>query len=132
MSRIFELRLNDRPSAEAICALREAVGWDRNDEDYPDALTRCDTTAAAYDNESDSLIGWCAVITDGVRHGFFVDVIVHPDRRRRGVASSLVRAAIEDMKAHGISLVHADFSKEHAPFYERCGFQIGAGGFLEL
>ena len=124
-------RVNNKPAARSICDLREAVGWERNEEDYPAALQRYDTTVSAYD-DSGILIGWCAAITDGVRHGFLVDVIVHPKWRRQGVGSSLVGAAVDDLRSRRITLIHADFSEEYAPFYEQYGFHIGAGGFLEI
>lgn len=123
--------VNEHPASRKIGDLREAVGWERCEEDYPAALQRYDTTVSAYD-VGGTLIGWCAAITDGVHHGFFVDIIVHPGWRRQRIGSALVAAAIDDLKDRGITLIHADFAKEHAAFYEHCGFYIGAGGFLQL
>lgn len=130
MSSGIVFRLNDRPAGRAIADLRESVTWDRREEDYPGALDNYDTTVAAYD-EKRNLVGWCAVVTDGVRHAFFVDVIVHPDWQRKGVGTSIVQRAIEEVREKGIKLIHVDFAKERAPFYAKCGFDICGGGIIE-
>jgi len=113
-----------------ICNLREAVGWDRHDEDYPAAFQRYWATVSGFD-PSGSLRAWCAILSDGVRHAVLLDVIVHPDYQRQGVGTALVARAIQHIQVHGISIIHVDFIPEHAPFYEQCGFQIGLGGIYK-
>lgn len=130
MTQGIVLQINDRPEAKSICDLREAVGWDRLEHDYPAVIDNYYMTVAAYDDEV--LVGWCAILSDHIRHGFFVDVIVHPDWQRRGIGKSLVQKAVELLLSRGITIIHADFSHENAPFYERCGFRIGAGGEYKL
>ena len=79
------------PDRAALCELRESVGWDRAEEDYPAAFDGYTTCVAAYDDDR-RLVGWCAAISDGVRHGFLVDVMVSPRWQRRGVGRAMVRA----------------------------------------
>lgn len=131
MSLDAVLKTNDRPAARQIADLREAVNWDRREKDYSTVLDRYDITVAAYDSE-ENLIGWCAAITDGIRHAFFVDVIVHPFWQRRGIGTSMVRKAIEEIRGNGITLAHVDFARERASFYEQCGFTICGGGMIEF
>ena len=130
MSQNITYQINDRPEPDSICNLREAVGYDRNEKEYPTALDRYDVTVSAY-NKNGSLVGWCAAVSDGVRHGFLVDLIVHPESQRRGIGRSLVQHAIEFLLRSGISVIHADFNDENAAFYEKCGFRIGVGGICE-
>ncbi len=113
----------------AIADLREAVGWERHDEDYPAALQRYWATVSGSD-ATGKLIAWCAVLSDGVRHAVLLDVIVHPDWQWRGIGQSLVRHAVSHIQEHGISIIHVDFTNEYAGFYARCGFQIGLGGII--
>ena len=126
MTQDIVLQVDARPEAQSICDLREAVGWERLESDYPAVLDHYNTTIAAYDDEV--LVGWCAVLSDSIRHGFFVDVIVHPAWQRRGIGKSIVQKAVEQLLSKGITIIHADFSHENVPFYERCGFRIGSGG----
>ncbi|MHC4339229.1 MAG: GNAT family N-acetyltransferase [Planctomycetota bacterium] len=121
----MRLYLNERPGVHALCDLRESVGWGRNEGDYPSAFESYRLTAAAYDG--DRLVGWCASVGDGVRHLFLIDLIVHPDFQRKGIG----RALVEHMVAEAdVELIHADFTPEHAAFYEACGFRLGRAGIL--
>ena len=118
----------DVPPA-SICDLREAVGWDRADGDYPAALQGYWGTVSGFD-DSANLVAWCAILSDGVRHAVLIDVIVHPAWQRRGIGLALVTEAITRIQAHGITIIHVDFVPEHQAFYERCGFQTGLGGII--
>ena len=122
--------LNPDLPARAVPDLREAVGWDRLDEDYPAALAGYWATVGGFD-ASGELVAWCAVLGDGVRHAVLIDVIVHPRCQRRGVGQALVKRAIAHIRARGIVIIHVDFIPEHAVFYERCGFRVGLGGIYE-
>jgi GNAT superfamily N-acetyltransferase len=110
--------------------LREVVGWERHDEDYPAALKGYWATMSGFDT-SGALIAWCAILSDGVRHAVLIDVIVHPHWQRQGIGQALVAAAVSHIRERGISIVHVDFEPEHTTFYERCGFRTGLGGIYE-
>ena len=112
-------------SPGSICDLREAVGWDRSDEDYPAALNGYWGTVSGFD-DTGKLVAWCAILSDGVRHAVLIDVIVHPEWQRRGIGLALVTEAITRIKARGITIIHVDFLPELQAFYERCGFQTGS------
>ena len=126
----YHLIINPNVPPLAISDLREAVGWDRSDEDYPAALKGYWATIGGFDN-SGKLIAWCAIVSDGVRHAVLLDVIVHPLFQGQGIGRELVAQAIQHIRSHGISIIHVDFLPEKANFYERCGFKIGLGGIME-
>lgn len=115
--------------SRAIADLREAVDWERQDEDYPAALAGYRATVGGFD-AAGKLVAWCAIISDGVRHAVLLDVIVHPSLQRQGVGQALVTHAIEHMQRQGISIIHVDFLPEHATFYAKCGFTVGLGGVI--
>ena len=121
----MRLYLNEHPPVRALCDLRESVGWDRCEEDYPGAFDSYRLTAAAY--EGDLLVGWCASVGDGVRHLFLIDLIVHPEFQRRGIGRALVEHMVSEAD---VELIHADFAPGHVRFYEACGFRIGTAGIL--
>jgi GNAT superfamily N-acetyltransferase len=111
----------------AITDLREAVGWERHDEDYPAALKGYWATVSGFDTTG-ALVAWCAILSDGVRHAVLIDVIVHPRWQRQGVGQALAAEAIKHIRVHGISIIHVDFESEYTAFYELCGFHTGLGG----
>lgn len=124
-------RVGDWPVIDQLAALRKSVGWDSARRDYPTAFDRYATMVAAYTSE-DRLVGWAAVVSDGVRHGFLVDVIVHASHQRRGIGRELVGRAVADGRAKGLRLFHADFAASNEAFYKACGFTIGRGGYLDF
>lgn len=123
--------LNPHVVPSAIADLREAVGWDRLEGDYPAALAGYWATLGGFD-AAGALVSWCAILSDGVRHAMLLDVIVHPGWQRRGVGRELVARAVDHCLAQGITIIHVDFLPERADFYERCGFRIGLGGIYAL
>ena len=123
--------LNPSVSPQAICNLRESVGWDRSEEDYPAALQRYWATVGGL-NATHELIAWCAILSDEVRHAVLLDVIVHPSYQRKGVGKALIATAVKYIQAHGITIIHVDFEPETTAFYQACGFQVGLGGIIEL
>jgi GNAT superfamily N-acetyltransferase len=125
----IDIRINPAVEDQEVCALRNAVGWGGFERDYPAAFTGYWGTVGAFD-EDNYLIGWCAILSDGVRHAVLIDVIVHPAWQRRGIGKRIVRQAIDHCHTHGISIIHVDFTPEYSTFYKACGFKIGLAGIL--
>jgi GNAT superfamily N-acetyltransferase len=130
MHEDITFKLNPTVEAHAISDLRASVGWDRQDEDFPAALRGYWATVSGFDSMG-TLVAWCAVLSDGVRHAVLLDVIVHPAYQRQGVGRKLVATAIEHIQTQAISIIHVDFLPEYTSFYEKCGFSIGLGGIIE-
>jgi GNAT superfamily N-acetyltransferase len=125
-----DFRLNARPSREELDALSVAVGWSPFGVDYAAALDGYAVTTSAW-TSAGRLVGWTSVVSDHVRHAFLLDVMVHPDFQRRGIGRQLVHRAIDAMRAEGVTAFHVDCAPDRAGFYERCGFKMCAGGWLD-
>ncbi|TLM65879.1 MAG: GNAT family N-acetyltransferase, partial [Actinobacteria bacterium] len=63
-------------------------------------------------------------VVDG-RHAYLFGMFVVPEWRRRGVASALVRLAVEWAEREGIGLVTLQASHEGAMLYRTMGFEPG-------
>ena len=124
------IRVNALPSEAELSDLCEAVGWSRFGADYA-ALNGYALTTSAW-TDSGQLIAWTSIVSDNVRHAFLLDVMVHPDFQKKGLGRAVVLRAIEEMRARGVTTFHVDCSPDRAGFYERCGFKMGAGGWLDF
>jgi GNAT superfamily N-acetyltransferase len=127
----ISFRINPSISAQAICDLRAAVGWERQVEDYPAALRGYWATVGGFDT-ANALVAWCAILSDGVRHAVLLDVIVHPTHQMQGIGKALVAKAIAHILAQHITIIHVDFEPATTAFYERCGFRVGLGGIYKI
>ena len=79
------------------------------------------------------LVGFANVISDGLVHAWIQDVMVSTRRRRRGVGSRVVAAAVDGARTAGCEWLHVDFDAELAPFYlDTCGFTPTPGGLMAL
>ncbi|MGW9127647.1 GNAT family N-acetyltransferase [Paenibacillus chitinolyticus] len=74
--------------------LRESVGWDRRDSDYPTLFGRCNFWAGVW-SEANKLIAFGYMAGTAHQHGYMEDIIVHPDYHGRGIGKALVSRLLE-------------------------------------
>ncbi len=107
--------------------LRELVGWERRDGDFPALLERCNFWAGLRDVNG-TLIAFGYICGTGLLHGYMEDIIVHPDYQNQGVGIALVNKLLEEAERMGLEIVTVTFAAEHTGFYEKSGFIPCPGG----
>ncbi|PPA71700.1 GNAT family N-acetyltransferase [Jeotgalibacillus proteolyticus] len=107
--------------------LRESIGWERRDQDFPLLFERCNFWAGVRSNEG-TLAGFGYICGMGLQHGYIEDIIVHPDHQKKGIGKALIKGLLEEAEKRGIEIVTLTFSEEHAEFYQSCGFTLSTGG----
>jgi ribosomal protein S18 acetylase RimI-like enzyme len=79
------------------------------------------------------LVGFVNVASDGGDHAFLLNTKVRGDYQRRGIATEVVRVAVEHARAAGCEWLHVDFEDHLAPFYfGACGFRPTLAGLVQL
>jgi GNAT superfamily N-acetyltransferase len=121
---------NPALSDDALSALFAAAWPDHAPRAFGPVLARSLVYCAAF--QGDRLIGYVNVAGDGGAHAFLLDPTVHPDFRRRGLGSALVRAAVQAATDAGATWMHVDFEPHLAPFYRALGFRHTEAGLLRL
>ena len=84
----------------------------------------------AYD--SPRLVGFVNVAWDGGQHASIFDTAVHPEYRRRGLGTRLVKQAIGLARQRGARWLHVDFASRLTEFYRKSGFRPTSAGLIEL
>ncbi|WP_349263051.1 GNAT family N-acetyltransferase [Longimicrobium sp.] len=97
---------------------------------FADVFSRSLAWVGAY--ASQQLIGFVNVAWDGAAHAFLLDTTVHPDHRRRGIGTALVRQAVAAAREAGAEWIHVDYEPRLEDFYEGCGFRPTAAGLIHL
>ena len=130
MSEPISLAVNGTLREGELLALWQAAWGQPLAAGYDQVLARslCHITARS----GGRLVGFVNVATDGGVHAFILDTTVHPEARRQGIGSALVRAATEAARAQGAHWLHVDFEPQLAGFYRGCGFRPTSAGLIDL
>lgn len=124
-----DVRVDPWPGEDALRDLMRAA-WG-SDGAHPAAVLRHSLChVCAFDGER--LVGFVYLAWDGGIHAFVLDPTVHPDYRRMGIGTALVRRAADVGRERGIVWLHVDFEPDLAAFYAACGFAPSAAGVMRL
>ena len=131
----MELKEYTQFKSDEILRLYTQVGWTAYTEDMP-ALERGYKNSlyilAAYEN--DQLIGIIRVVGDGATVILIQDIIVCPERQRRGIGTALLKAVLDRYSAVRQIQLTTDNTPETVAFYKSLGFvdfsEIGCCGFM--
>jgi len=123
----YDIHIDVPIQAHEVPDLREAVGWERREQDYPTLLERCQFYAGARD-EYQRLIAFGYISGMGLQHGYLEDILIHPDYRYQQLGTDLVHTLLQQARYNQIEIVTCTFTEEHASFYQKCGFTLGKGG----
>ena len=117
--------------ASVLADLRESVGWNRMQQDLANPLLSNALTLCAFNAER--LVGYAAVVANGVTDAYIQDVMVHPDYQRQGIGTQLMERLLSHLKQNGIYMVSVIYGdKALRPFYEKFGFFTMLCGQREL
>lgn len=118
-------------SAAALADLREAVGWNRMERDLSDPRLHNAFHLCAFDGEQ--LVGYVAVVSNGVTDAYIQDLIVRPDYQRHGVGHQLMQQTLARLRADGVYMVSIIYGEaELQTYYEDFGFTTMLCGQMEL
>ncbi|NKM28071.1 GNAT family N-acetyltransferase [Rhizobium laguerreae] len=127
---MLELRIDPFPSAAELNALFSAAWGSPHNRDFTAVLSRSLAHIGAY--QDDRLVGFINVAWDGGIHAFILDTSVHPDMRRQGIATRLVKEATRVARERGAEWLHVDFEPHLTGFYRACGFAPTEAGLIKL
>jgi len=114
---------------EDVNAAYAWVEWPQREPWRLEAIARTCTWLAARDPDA-SLIGVARLLDDGGLHASLWDVIVRPDRRRQGIGTALVRAALE--LSGDRRLVALVSTPDAVPFFAAMGFLAESHGHVAM
>ena len=131
----MEIREYTEYREEEIRRLYTEVGWTAYTENmstleqgYRNSLL----VLAAYEN--DELLGIVRAVGDGCTIIFVQDILVFPEKQRRGVGTALLKAVLDRYADVRQIELATDDTPETAAFYKSLGFsefsEIGCCGFM--
>jgi GNAT superfamily N-acetyltransferase len=120
-------------SSELSALHADAFGGEGAERDWRAAVERHSLGWVTARRGDEHLIAFVNVAWDGAEHAFLLDTLVAAEFRRRGVAVTLVRQAVERARSAGCRWVHVDFEEHLTGLYlDACGFAPTAAGVVRL
>lgn len=118
-------------SAADLADLRQSVGWNRMEKDLADERLNYSFHLCCYDK--DHLIGYVAVVNNGVTDAYIQDLMVHPDYQLQGIGRQLIQRTLSHLRDEGIYMVSVIYGDaELKQYYESFGFTTMLCGQMEL
>lgn len=100
----------------------------RSVEEIESLLAGSSAVVGLLDVETDQLIGFTRVLTDGRVVALVLDVIVHPEVRRTGLGDRLMREVLALPELAKVGSIELVCQPELVEFYARFGFTVNVGG----
>jgi len=118
-------------SAATLADLRASVGWNRIEHDLENPRLHNTFHLCCFNDEN--LIGYAAVVSNGVTDAYIQDVMVHPAYQHQGIGRQLMRRTLERLRTEGIYMVSVIYGEAKLQdYYEDFGFTTMLCGQMEL
>ncbi len=101
--------------------LRQVAGWNQTVEDWRHTI-RLEPAGCFLALEDGKAVGTVTTTTYGKALAWIGMMLVHPDHRRRGIATTLMQKAVQYLRELGVKCVRLDATPEGYPVYARLGF----------
>ena len=114
-----------RPMTEADLAaadeLRRLAGWNQTLEDWR-LLLGLEPKGCFLAIEDNGVVGTVTTTAYGPELAWIGMMLVHPERRRQGIGTRLMRTALDYLQGCGIACIRLDATPAGRPVYEKLGF----------
>jgi GNAT superfamily N-acetyltransferase len=108
----------DLPAFDELCRL---AGWNQTAADLQRMLDVCPQGMFSAECEG-RLCGSASAISYGSTCGWIGMILVHPDFRRRGIATLLMSQCIDHLRGLGVRSIMLDATDQGRPVYQKLGF----------
>jgi len=109
---------DDIPAALELCRIS---GWNQLAVDW-ERLLAYEPAGCFVAESDDRLVGTVTTTRYGIRLAWIGMMLVHPDYRRRGIATKLMNRSLEYLQDCGVECIKLDATPEGQHVYEKLGF----------
>jgi len=113
------MRPDDIDAGLELCRL---AGWNQKAEDWRRMLALA-PDGVFVDEQDGRVVATGSAIHYDTRIGWIGMVLVHPEYRRRGIASAIMNRCIDALRDRGIQSIKLDATDQGRPVYAKLGFR---------
>lgn len=118
-----EVRLLREADIPAVMRLKELARWNQTETDWQ-RLVRLEPNGCFCATVEGRVVGTTTTTTYGRELAWIGMVLVDPQFRHRGIATRLMRAALQYLSETRIASVKLDATADGRPLYEKLGFKV--------
>jgi GNAT superfamily N-acetyltransferase len=119
----FEIRPLMQSDIPAAMRIKTLAHWNQTERDWW-RLLELEPHGCFAAWRVDRLVGTATTTTYGKDLAWIGMVLVDPEYRRRGIATQLMRAALNYLRDAGVAVVKLDATSAGQPVYEKLGFVV--------
>ncbi|MEW6664635.1 MAG: GNAT family N-acetyltransferase [Thermodesulfobacteriota bacterium] len=101
--------------------LRAALGWNQTISDWQRMLSLAPDACFAAEQDG-RIVGTCTTVSYGKTLAWIGMMMVHPDHRRQGIGSALLRHCVTYLRRCGVRCIKLDATPMGQPLYAGMGF----------
>ena len=116
------IRLLRESDIAAVMDLKRSAGWNQTESDWR-TLLRLEPNGCFAAVLDEQLVGTTTTTSYGSELAWVGMVLVHPEKRRAGIATKLLETALDYLE-RTVSVVKLDATPDGKPVYERFGFEV--------
>ena len=126
MGQAVQIQTLTEAQIDQLCAIYEVTWWSkgRSRENVVRMLNTVQGVIAFADDETDDLIAFACVMTDGAFRAMLMDVIVREDQRGTGLGRKLMDAVLAHPEVKDIKRLDLYCAPDMVAFYEMFGFSF--------
>ncbi len=101
--------------------LRGLAGWNQLRQDWL-RFIRWEPKGCFVAEAGDQILGTVTTTSYGTALAWIGMMLVHPEHRRKGIATQLMEKAVDYLKGQGVHCIRLDATPAGLPLYEKMGF----------
>jgi GNAT superfamily N-acetyltransferase len=117
----MRLRVMTRQDIPGGVRLNTIIGWNQTAADWERFLAATPNGCFVME-DADKIVGTSATISYEDKFAWIGMVLVDPDKRNRGIGTTLLQRAVEYLDGAGIPTLKLDATPAGKPLYEKMGF----------
>ena len=119
----IEVRLLHEADIPAALRLAELASWNQTESDWR-RLLRLEPSGCFCATIAGNVVATTTTTTYGRELAWIGMVLVDPEFRRHGIATKLMRLALDRLIEGGVATVKLDATPDGRPVYEKLGFEV--------
>lgn len=127
----MRIERNAKIDVNELNNLLKTMGWGLNSSKKLDEALKLSWGWITVRDDSNRLIGFVQILSDGIKHAYILRLLVHRDYQCKGIGTKIMENLMEFLEENNLSPVLLTKPSEES-FYSKFGLARSSKGFISL